>query len=429
MGIYSRERKSGRVYYITFQFRGEQRQERAGTSKRAAEILERQRKREVTEGTYSPAAKSGSSQCRRHYDDWRSRRTNRTASDDHRHVGYLMEAIGDRRLVDIDQATYFRALMDVKRAHALSGKTMRNVDCAARAYFDDALECNLIGVTPYVLSKRQRGEVFSVEETAERQPYTRDEVRALTTDSRLPAPTIVLNCLSFYLGTREGETCGRRWRDWDRDAAPLTCMHVATQYNDQPLKGSGREKRRPRKVPVHPELAGLLDWWWSEGFALHYLRTPTLDDFIVPNTHPRAKWGGHTKSSLYKAFQRALEIVSVPNRTLHSTRHTMITWARRGGANKDALRTITHNPKGDILDQYTHLDWQPLCDAVMCIDYRGDVGVRSVANGHVVHHGQHPRRGTLRDSAESRPQHVAAEVHVIPRSEPNAAGFDSRRLH
>ncbi|HVW30435.1 MAG TPA: hypothetical protein VHC69_33995 [Polyangiaceae bacterium] len=53
----------------------------------------------------------------------------------------------------------------------------------------------------------------------------------------------------------------------------------------------------------------------------------------------------------------------------HLTRHTMITWARRGGAPADVLESVTHNAAGAIIDQYTHWDWEPLCKAVACIDY------------------------------------------------------------
>jgi hypothetical protein len=34
----------------------------------------------------------------------------------------------------------------------------------------------------------------------------------------------------------EGEACGRRWRDLDRNARPLASLHVATQYDGEPLK-------------------------------------------------------------------------------------------------------------------------------------------------------------------------------------------------
>jgi hypothetical protein len=122
-------------------------------------------------------------------------------------------------------------------------------------------------------------------------------------------------------------------------------------------------------VPVHPALAVLLDAWWRDGFELTFGRRPRSSDWIVPRR--RASDRPHTKSSAYKAFQRACELLGIENRSLHSTRHTMITWTRRGGARADVLEKITHNAAGRIMDQYTHWDWQPLCEAVLCRDYAG----------------------------------------------------------
>jgi hypothetical protein len=62
-----------------------------------------------------------------------------------------------------------------------------------------------------------------------------------------------------------------------------------------------------------------------------------------------------------------------PAHSLHSTRHTFITWARRGGARSDVLEVVTHNAAGKMIDQYTHWDWEPLCDAVACLNYASGV--------------------------------------------------------
>ena len=47
----------------------------------------------------------------------------------------------------------------------------------------------------------------------------------------------------------------------------------------------------------------------------------------------------------------------------------LITYARRGGAQKDMLERVTHNASGDILDVYTDADgiWPALCEAVLCL--------------------------------------------------------------
>lgn len=85
MGVFERRRRSGTVYYVSFVWNGHQVQERAGTDKRQALQLERQRKREVRDGTYRADKKSGSTTLVNYLDGWlQARRVRgiRTVADD-----------------------------------------------------------------------------------------------------------------------------------------------------------------------------------------------------------------------------------------------------------------------------------------------------------------------------------------------------------
>ena len=72
-------------------------------------------------------------------------------------------------------------------------------------------------------------------------------------------------------------------------------------------------------------------------------------------------------------WRTALKAAGVPNLSLHSTRHTFTTLCRRGGANDAVLEKVTHNAKGSIVDRYTHWDWAPLCQAVLCLGVEPNV--------------------------------------------------------
>ena len=115
--------------------------------------------------------------------------------------------------------------------------------------------------------------------------------------------------------------------------------------------------------------------WWVSGFELVFLRKPTLDDFIVP-CHAR-DLRNHTKSSAYKLFRRACALIGVEAHSLHSTRHTFITVARRNRARMDVLEKITHNAEGKTIDTYTHWEWEPLCQAVLCFTVNPSTGHRT----------------------------------------------------
>ena len=179
----------------------------------------------------------------------------------------------------------------------------------------------------------------------------------------------VFAALALLTGMREGEVCGVRWRDIDLRAVPLGALHLRTQYGGGLLKIERTANEHSRKIAIHPALAAKLAWWWREGFELMNCRKPTPDDFVVARRdHGRVeRLVHHTKKTGSTLWDRACGEAGVQNLTLHATRHTFITLARRGGARTEVVEQITHNARGTIVDHYTHWDWQPLCQAVLAL--------------------------------------------------------------
>jgi hypothetical protein len=195
----------------------------------------------------------------------------------------------------------------------------------------------------------------------EKEIYEVGELAVLLRHHSIPWPVRVLNALCIYTGMREGEACGRRWRDLDDGTSPLAALSIHDQYNGRPLK-----TERQRFAPVHPDLVEVLTAWAQEGFELYTGRLPSPDDFIVPAVSKWAKQPNWTRSMYYKAFVKHAAAAGVRPRSLHSTRHSFITHAQRGGADKLKLEKVTHNAEGDMIDRYTHGVWAPLCAAVSC---------------------------------------------------------------
>jgi hypothetical protein len=77
---------------------------------------------------------------------------------------------------------------------------------------------------------------------------------------------------------------------------------------------------------------------------------------------------------------------------------------RGDGASKDILRWITHAPEGDVVDDYTTLVWQPLCQVnsgaqtgqMLQEAYHSAVGRRDDDKRHQV--------GAIRDVSSSPPE-------------------------
>jgi integrase len=197
----------------------------------------------------------------------------------------------------------------------------------------------------------------------EKEIYSVGELVVLMNHHSIPWPLRVLNALCLLTGMREGEACGRRWKDLDDECQPLGSLYVHDQYNGLPLK----QAEQPRMVPVHPELSRILVAWAQEGFELYTGRRRARRTTSSRRRRNRAKQPNWTRSMFYKAFVKHAEAAGVGPRTLHSTRHTFISIARRGGADKSDLEKVTHNATGDIIDRYTHKDWEPLCAAVLCV--------------------------------------------------------------
>lgn len=376
--IVVRQRLRGVVYYVVFTWHGKRVWELAGGDKRAAKMLETKRLRDVKEGTYEPERAKEATTFGQWARQWLDTRNVRTAEDEDRWLrDYVLtrEWLERLKLLDLEPRHMERLVDELKETpkrtkpgELLSAKSVANIYGIVCTLVRAGRIQGLITRDPCVLT---RGKVTRRSRTR-RSIYEPREVVALCSDPRLSPDARMWNALAFFTGMREGEVCGRVWADFDPRPRPLGSLWVDTQYDGQPLKTDDEEAARPRTVPVHPVLEWVLERWRA-AFVLVHRRPPAPDDFIVPN---RSDGWNHTKSSAYKMFRRSLAALGIPNRTLHATRHTFITMCRRGGARKDVLELVTHNSAGDILDVYTHMDWQPLCDAVLCLSV--DVGVDGV---------------------------------------------------
>ena len=368
MAVVLRKRGSSRVFWVAFYAEGRQVWERVGTDRREAEALDRQRKREVREGTYAanvrPTMTFGE-----WLESWLKTRRNRNAKEDTRIVNqYLLsrEWLRDLKCEEMDPKHTARLVRELKETISpettapISDKYISNIYGLYRTAVQDARLEKIVLNDPSLL---RRGTIHRAARRNVRKPYDADEVHAFLSCDDDEAR--MLMALALLTGMREGEVCGRRWRDWDRSRAPLGCLHVASQYDDQPLKTAKRPDEQARMVPVHPALAETLTWWWAGGFEFTYCRKPTADDFIVPRTKDGRP---HTRSSAYKLFQLACSRSKVASKSLHATRHTFVSLCRNGGASGDVVEKITHNAQGEIIDQYTHHSWASLCAAVMCLD-------------------------------------------------------------
>lgn len=356
MAVVERKRKRGIVYYVVTSMKGVKSWEKVGSNKREAETLDRQRRREVKEGTFAPGQVTAETTVATFAARWIDGRKNRAAENDRRwlelHVlplaWFASLAMGDVRPKHL-----LKLIGELRAAGKISEKSISLAMGVLSVMFRDAVIQDVIAASPYVVprgSLKRSGE--------KRLPYTAPETAALLTKPS-DALWLAWNHVALYTGSRLGEVCGLRWSDWDDAPLPFGSLTVERQYDGLALK-----TERPRIVPVHPELRARLVLWRDQWEAL-FCRAAGPGDLMFPCPDGAS----FSKSSVYKAWLRSCKAAEVTNRSVHSTRHTFITFARRGGADREVVELVTHNPKGTIVDRYTTRDWTELCRAVAAVSY------------------------------------------------------------
>ena len=356
MAVVERKRKRGIVYYVVTSVKGVKSWEKVGSNKREAETLNRQRRREVKEGTFTPDNVTAQTTVATFAARWIDGRKNRAAENERRWLELHLLPLkwfASLPLGDVRPKHLLRVIAELRAAGKISEKSISLAMGVLSVMFRDAVIQDVIATSPYVVprgSLKRSGE--------KREPYTSAEAVALMTR---PAEALWLawNHVAFYTGERLGEICGLRWGDWDDAPRPMGSLTVERQYDGLVLK-----TERPRIVPVHPELRARLLLWRDQWEAL-FGHAPRPNNLMFPSPDGTA----FSKSSVYKAWLRSCKAAEVKNRSVHSTRHTFITFARRGGADREVVELVTHNPKGTIVDRYTTRDWTELCQAVAAVTY------------------------------------------------------------
>lgn len=372
MAVVPRKTKTGTTYRVTVRdAEGKQFWEPAGSDRRAAQSLERKRKREVRDGTFA-RGKRPTMPFGEFLAAWGKDRRNRNADDDRRIIDThlcsrpWLANLPCEELRPLHAERLVRELLETvssQTSRALGEKYVSNIYGLFRTACSDARRQELMFVDPCILP---RGLLSRKHRRGTRQPYAIENVTKLI---GLQTEAGVFAALALLTGMREGEICGLRWRDVDEEVKTLGCIKLTSQYDGQPLKTERGQGEHSRNIPIHPELGRKLAWWRSKGFELTNCRKPGPTDFIVARRERGnlERLVNHTKKSGAKLWARACREAGVESQTLHATRHTFITLARRAGARTEVVERITHNSSGTIVDHYTHWDWEPLCEAVLAI--------------------------------------------------------------
>lgn len=116
---------------------------------------------------------------------------------------------------------------------------------------------------------------------ASRRRMTRRDVEVLISDGATPDDRRVFYALLSLTGARMSEGAALRWCDVVADK-PLPRVVIAEQWHQRLKERRGTKTGRGREVPLHPQLAAVLEWWKATGWEGWYGRAPEPADLIVP---------------------------------------------------------------------------------------------------------------------------------------------------
>jgi integrase len=314
---------------------------------------------------------------------WLTRRDASMCVDDASRLKHVLPTIGSHKLDEVRPRHIRELVMTLAKEKKLAPRTVRHVYGVLHTMFHDAVVDELIDANPCVL---KRGDLpKKVDKDPSWRPgavFTREEGESLFADERIPEDRRVLNAILLLSGTRFGEAAALRWSSYDPTVKPLGKLVVASSYNIRKKIEKSVKTERPREVPVHPTLAAILAEWKLAGWERLMGRKPSTDDLIIPSRLGANRSVNHA----LKRFHQDCERIGMRPRRQHDLRRTFITLARTDGARKDVLEVITHGSRGDIVDIYTSLPWQLLCEEVQKLRLERRMGrvlaLRKSAEGH-----------------------------------------------
>lgn len=327
---------------------------------------------------------------------WLTRRKTKTVKDDRARITlHVLPVIGHMPIGDVRPRHLRDLIVDLKASGKLAPKTIREVAGVVHTMFKSAVVEEIIVTNPAIYERGVLPKKVDKDPTWRAEAiFTRAEVEKILSDPRTPLDRRVVYALKFFTG-RHTEVLSRTWSAYDTTRKPLGALNL-----------SDTKSGVPRAVPVHRELAKMLEHWRKHGYRETYGRDPKPTDLIVTTRAGRQRKADETQ----KQFRRDLDALGLRTRAGkarwrrgHDLRRTLITLAREDGAPDHLLRWVTHGPKAhEILDVYSTPGWKSLCDAVSKLRIRVRLGAdlvqsrKTVARAGFVAVYERPRRDSNR---------------------------------
>ncbi len=306
----------------------------------------------------------------KHWIEERRKRGLACVDDDEGRLKHAIPTLGPLLLRDV-RPRHTRELVRALRRKCgperdqLAPRTVRHIYATLHTMGADAVADELIENNPFIVKRGELPRKIDKDPTWRATAvFAKPEVEAIISDERIPLDRRVMYALEFIGGVRFGESAELRMRDYDPTARPLGRLNVSRSYDThthevKPVKGT-----QPRLVPVHPTLARIIADWKLHGWPIMFGRAPTPDDLLIPSRDPSREGRQRNANTMLRRFHKDCQRIGLRPRRQHDMRRTFISLAIGDGARRDVLEWVTHAPRGDIMNLYTTLPWEVLCEEV-----------------------------------------------------------------
>lgn len=262
----------------------------------------------------------------------------------------FLQSLGNRAKLPLENITD-KDILTFRNAEVERGVSNKTANLAVKIVsmaFHAALKTNKIKFNPCV------GLEALDEESAEREPFTLDEIKKLVKAADGDWRGAIL--FAYFTGARLGDTANMRWSAVDLSERLITFTPEKT-----------KRKKKTLRVPLHPDLEIELLRKLGVGAA-----------FLFPTLAGRDSGGAHGLSAEFIAIMRKAGVRgSVVRHTangrqnttksFHSFRHSFNSALANAGVEREWRQALTGHASAKMNELYTHRELELLRDAVRVV--------------------------------------------------------------
>ena len=264
-------------------------------------------------------------------------------------ANHILPYLGSKRLTQLKTADiqkHYNRLLESGRmkdngqGKGQSNATVRGIHMVLREALDSAVREGLIPKNP-------------ADGTSPPKIY-RNEKRGLTKDQLETFMKLIEGDEEWYdffyteiiTGMRQGEICGLRWEDFDREKRTLRVARSVDFVNKELVVGETKTEDGKRTIYLPDSLWHIL--------ADRHKQTALFSEWIFPNLL-KPEWPLNP-SRAYRQLKKLLEIGGLPGIRFHDLRHTFTSHAANSGiAPKTLSEIVGHSKASFTLDHYAHV--------------------------------------------------------------------------